>query len=135
MIPEFILENLKKHNVEYESWDHPAVKSSEEASALRDTPLSQGVKSMILYSKKQDKGIAVFVPGDRKIDLPKLREITKIKGMKLASYDRAFQLSGLKVGGISPLGFKTKLDVYIDKHVLENEFIFCSATSEMTEIA
>jgi len=130
MMPEFIKQNLEAHGIEYESWDHETVKTSEQASALRDTPLSQGVKSMILYSKKQDKGIAAFVTGDRKIDLAKLREITGLKDLKLASYDRAYQLSGLKVGGISPLGFKTKLDIYIDKHVLDNETIFCSASSE-----
>lgn len=130
MIPDFILQNLKKHNISFETWEHEPVKTSEEASALRNVPLSQGVKAMILYSHKADKGIAVFVTGDRKIDLPKLRNITGIKDLKLANPDRAFQLSGLKVGGISPLGFRTELKVYIDQNVFNNEFIYCSATSE-----
>jgi Cys-tRNA(Pro)/Cys-tRNA(Cys) deacylase len=70
----------------------------------------------------------VMIPGDRELDLKKLAKAVGAKKLKMASHQQAEQMTGLQVGGISPLVLVNKgFDIYLDEAARRHDAIFVSA--------
>ena len=119
---EAIKNFLNSNKVNYKLFEHKQVKTSEEAASVRNVPLSQGMKSLILIAK--EKGFVLcLVPGNRKIELKALRKILDAKDIRLADHEDVLRITGCEIGSVHPFGnlFKEKLEIYIDKNVLDNK--------------
>jgi len=115
---------LKENNISYEELNHVPVSTSLEASKTRSlsSPKS-GVKAMIVKDNYNNYFL-VLVPGDKKIDFKKIAILENVNRIYLASSEEVEKVSGVNIGRVSPIGLKTKLKVYFDKDILENEFIY-----------
>lgn len=121
---EAIKNFLDSNLVKYKLFEHKKVKTSEEAALVRNVPLSQGMKSLILFTK--EKGFVLcLVPGNRKIKLGFLKKILNAKDVRLAYHDDVLRITGCEIGSVHPFGnlYKEKLEVYMDKTVLNNKLI------------
>lgn len=68
-----------------------------------------------------------IVPVDRRLDLKALARAVGAKRVSLTDPPTAERSSGYVVGGISPLGQRTKLRTVVDSSALAHETVFVSA--------
>lgn len=83
------------------------------------------IKSIVI---KGDKNYYLcLIGGDKEISLKKAANCLQEKKISLASIEDAERVSGYKVGGISPFGFKKQIQIIIDKNLLQFEKIAINA--------
>ena len=123
-----IKELLKKENVDYKLIKHKRVHTAEESSKVRGIPLSQGVKSLILVTHEK-KFVLCLVTGNREVRLKDLKAILNTKDIRLADSEDVLRITGCEVGSVHPFWdlYNEKIEILMDKHVLDNETIDCSA--------
>src|SRR5262245_42810356 len=81
---------------------HEPVFTSEQAAAVRGTPLGSGAKALVV--KAGDTFRLLVLPADRKLDSKKARAALGVRDIRFASADEVLQLTGLKPGSIPPFG-------------------------------
>jgi nondiscriminating aspartyl-tRNA synthetase len=130
-----IIKRLETQKIEYKLMEHEAVTTSEEASKIRNSKLSEGVKALILRGKTTQNNIMVCIPADQKLDFDLLE---KLQGEKFA-FEKPEEIKksyGIEVGGIPPFGNLLGLTTYFSKAVLsEKRAIFnCGLRTKSIEM-
>lgn len=126
----------------YEYFEHEPVRTSEEASKIRDGKYSitQGAKALIVKYKvsgnSEPKFAMIVVPGDKKFDKKKTLAVLGAKDISFATEEQVTELTeGVQVGGVPPFGNIFNLNVYCDESVLENDKIIFNAGDRKVSIA
>tara|TARA_B100001250_G_scaffold326018_1_gene289922 strand:- start:555 stop:1037 length:483 start_codon:yes stop_codon:yes gene_type:complete len=83
------------------------------------------VKSLLFRTKKSF--VLCLVSGDKKCSLNKLKKILDEKDVSMANADQVKEITGYTIGGVSPIGHLTKVDILIDKNLDRFEYIFAAA--------
>ncbi len=117
---ERVEELLVRNGVEYSVLRHEPVYTSEEAAAIRGTPLSSGAKALII---KADRFVMLILPADRKLDNKKARAGLGSRSLRFASREEVDQMTGLQPGSIPPFGSLFDLPTYCDPALAENPAI------------
>jgi prolyl-tRNA editing enzyme YbaK/EbsC (Cys-tRNA(Pro) deacylase) len=114
---------LDSNSIPYEKFQHEPVLSSKDASRVRNVPLFEGVKALIVEFRRKEKPFVVcaVVRADKKLDLKKLKSILKSDEARLAPLDRIESLTGCALGGVPPLGHTPKIPVLVDKSLFSDE--------------
>jgi Ala-tRNA(Pro) deacylase len=112
---------LHRQAVEFTVLRHEPVFTSEQAAAVRGTPLSSGAKALVL--KAGDGFVLAVLPADRKLDSKKARDALGVKGLRFASKEEVMQLTGLEPGSIPPFGSLFGLRTYCEPALAENPSI------------
>ena len=115
-----IIRRLTKNGITFKRVEHMEVSTSEESAKVRGTDLSEGVKAIILRSRKTGKNIMVCVPADLKVDLKIIESLEKDK-FEFESKEVIKDRYDLEVGSIPPFGNLLGLKVYFDKRILEKD--------------
>jgi Cys-tRNA(Pro)/Cys-tRNA(Cys) deacylase len=108
---------LDAHKIPYTAHELPAEKlGALEAARYLNVPPQQVFKTIVVTREGKGKPILAVVPGPREVDLKALAKAVNEKKLRLPSEREAEQITGLQVGGISPLalinkGFQVMLDV------------------------
>ncbi len=63
------------------------------------------------------------LPGDKKIDLEKMRMILGTKRLSFATPDEVLKVTGCVIGSVPPFGNLFGILVYIDRHLVRNEYL------------
>lgn len=108
-IKKLLLEN----NVNFKEFEHPPVRTSEDAAKIRGTDISHGAKALIFEADK--KPIIIVVPGDRKVDTKKFKILYSIKDLRMLTPQEILDQFGLEVGSIPPWGNVLGIPTYFDK--------------------
>ncbi len=119
---QFLIE--KKINFEIRQYQFDEKGAVYAASSL-NWPLSAMIKSIVIKGEKNY--YLALMGGDREISLKKAAEILKEKKVNLATIEEAERISGYKVGGISPFGFKKQLKIVMDKNLMQFEKVAINA--------
>ncbi len=122
---EEILDLLKEHKLEHQVLEHEAVLTSEDAARVRNTPLSEGAKALVMYA--DEKPIMVVVPADKKADTNALKKTYNIKDLRMATREEAETGTRTKIGAIPPFGDLFGMTLYVDKTLGNNEKIVFNA--------
>ena len=85
---------LQQHGVEFDVMRHEPVYTSEEAAAIRGTPLASGAKALIC--KGDDKFVMFVMPADLKLASKSVRRLFGWRKLRFASRDEVFHLTGLE---------------------------------------
>ena len=131
---------LEKNHIQYEFLEHEPVRTSLEAAQVRPDKytLSQGAKALIVRIKENGghKYFAMFViPGDRKFNYPKTKELFQAKDIRFATELEVCELThAIKLGGLPPFGNLFGLKVFMDKKVLDNEQMIFNAGDKRVSI-
>ena len=71
-----------------------------------------------LMARAGDQVVCVLAPSDREVNLKKLASATGAKSAAMLGAAEAERITGYHVGGISPLGQKKRVPVFIERSVL-----------------
>ncbi|GAB4569934.1 MAG: Cys-tRNA(Pro) deacylase [Anaerolineae bacterium] len=119
---------LEQHGVPYEVFEfsediHSAVGVAEAVGVAPDT-----VYKTLVTLKPDGKPVLVLAPGPATLDLKALAAALGEKKMSMAPHAEAEKLTGLKVGGISPLALVQKRwPIVLDSSAEAHEAILLSA--------
>lgn len=127
-----IIEELEKSVISFEPYEHAAVKTSEEAAAIRNTPLSEGAKALVLYADK--KPIVVSVPGDRKLDTKEFRKQFGVKDLRMATPEEVKLVTAVEIGAVPPFGHIFNVPYYMDVLFRDGEYVSFNAGSRTKSI-
>ena len=83
------------------------------------------VKSLLF--KAENKFILCLVAGDKKGSLNKIKKITNIKDVSMASADEVKEITGYTIGGVSPIGHLKKINIYIDNSLERFDCLYAAA--------
>lgn len=102
------------------------VTSFEQAARERGQRESQVVRS-ILFQIRPEEFVMVLVAGPAQVDWKKLRQLVGRSRVRMATEDEVLEITGYRVGTVSPFGMKNQVKVMIDKSVLAEEEISIGA--------
>ncbi len=118
---EQIEELLSRHQAVFTVLRHQPVFTSEEAAAVRGTPLCSGAKALVV--KAGGRFLLLVIPADRKLDGKKARGALGVKSLRFASPEEVRQLTGLTPGAIPPFGSLFGLPTHCDPSLADNDTI------------
>lgn len=78
----------------------------------------QVIKTLVM-ADNQGRALIVLMHGDREVSTKALARILGVKSVTPVSPAQALKLTGYQVGGISPLGTRTSLPVYVEQGILD----------------
>ncbi len=131
---------LEGKKVSYEAVSYDASERDAEKIALQlDVPPEQVFKTLVVAApqdgRSSRKPLLVVIPANRQLDLKKLAKLNKVKKLKMATHQQAEKMTGLQVGGISPLALINKgFTIYLDELALEQAQVFVSAGERGSQI-
>lgn len=123
---------LEQNGVAYEVIEFDdTVHSAQGVADFIGVPSHHVYKTLVVMPDERGtrvRPLLVLTSGDRQLDLKKTARAVGLKKVRMATHQEAEKLTGLKVGGISPLALTGKnWQVYIDQTVLDLEWILLSA--------
>src|SRR5512143_2094985 len=112
---------LEKLNIPHQIFRHETpVTSFEQAAADRNQRPEQIVRS-ILFQIRPEEFLMVLMAGRDQIDWRKLRQMLKRSRVRMATEEEVLDVTGYRVGTVSPFGLKNPVKILIDKSVLNEE--------------
>ena len=107
---------LDAHKIPYSTFFYAETfHSADEVAALLGVDASRVFKTLVVLADG-GRRLLVMAPGDRELDLRLLAKSVGAKSAHMALQREAERLTGLKVGGISPLALLDKrFEVYLDE--------------------
>lgn len=133
-----ILTLLTTKNCWHETFQHEAVRTSEEAARTRPGyTLHQGAKAMIVRIKiPQPKFVMLVLPADLRFDNTKVKSFLGAKDLRFASEEEIAELTGgVQPGAVPPFGNFFGLEVVADPGLFENEKIVFNAGDRCFSVA
>jgi Cys-tRNA(Pro) deacylase len=98
------------------------VTSFEEAALARNQRPEQIVRS-ILFQVRPGEFVMVLMAGRDQVDWRKLRQLVKRSRVRMATEDEVLEVTGYRIGTVSPFGVKNQVRVLLDASVLREEEI------------
>ncbi len=135
---------LDTKHIHYTCYEHAAVRTSEEAAAIRpEYTIDQGAKALIVRIKR--KGVAtaaakqyvqLVLPGSATFTPKVVRASLGAKDIRFATETEVAELTGgVEPGGVPPFGNLFNLPVYVDPTLLHNDIIIFNAGDRCYSIA
>lgn len=113
---------LKKLNIRYESIQHAAVFTMEEAErACNHTP-QEGVKTLLVKSDGGELSLAVL-RGDHRLDFQKAKDLIKARKVRMAD-SQDLEKIGVSEGALTPFGYQVPLQVLLDNSISETQYSY-----------
>jgi Ala-tRNA(Pro) deacylase len=138
-IVKMIIDLLETGGFWFETFEHEAVRTSEQAALTRPGyTLHQGAKALLIksYEASGDRFVMMVTPADLKMDSRKAENALNAKKLRFASETEVGELtSGVLPGGVPPFGNVFNLPVYADPSLFENEKIVFNAGDRGFSIA
>ena len=98
------------------------VLSLEQAAEERNQRPEQIVRS-ILFQIRPGEFVMVLVAGPEQVDWRKLRQLVGRSRVRMATEEEVLEITGYRVGTVSPFGLKNQVRVLLDSSVLKEEEI------------
>jgi Cys-tRNA(Pro) deacylase len=112
---------LEKLNIPHQVFRHERpLTSFEQAAAERNQRPQQIVRS-ILFQIRPEEFVMVLVAGREQVDWRKLRQLVGRSRIRMATEEEVLEVTGFRIGTVSPFGVKNPVRVLIDESVLREE--------------
>jgi Ala-tRNA(Pro) deacylase len=118
-----VKEFLDSHQTKYVAINHSPAYTAQEIAASAHIPGNQLAKTLVV---KIDGRLAMAVlPGPRKLDRERLKQVSGAKDVELASeLEFKDRFPECEVGAMPPFGNLYGMDVYVDKNLETDEIAF-----------
>ena len=114
---------LEKLNIPHQVFKHEKpVTSFEQAASDRNQRPEQIVRS-ILFQVRSDEFVMVLMAGREQVDWRSLRKLVGRSRVRMATEDEVLEVTGYRVGTVSPFGMRHQVRILIDASVLQEEEI------------
>ena len=100
-------------------------RTAQDAATALGCSVGAIVKSLLF--KTENTFLLCLVSGNKKTSLNKLKKTLKIKDISMASADDVKNITGFTIGGVSPVGHITKLQIYIDNSLERFNYLYAAA--------
>lgn len=110
---------LEQAGVAFHLLRHAPVFTSEQAAAVRGTPLEEGAKALVCRADGQPA--LLVVPAHMRVGSRLFRRAFKVKDLRLVSGEEVQRLTGVPIGAVPPFGEILGLPTYLDERLLERE--------------
>jgi Cys-tRNA(Pro) deacylase len=110
-----------------------SVTSFEQAASERGQRPAQVVRSL-LFQIRTDEFLMVLVAGPDQVDWRKLRQLVGRSRIRMATEDEVLEVTGYRVGTVSPFGMARPVKVMIDASVLKEKEISIGSGVRSTAI-
>jgi len=98
------------------------VTSFEQAASDRKQRPEQIVRS-ILFQVRPGEFVMVLMAGRDQVDWKKLRQLVKRSRVRMATKDEVLEVTGYRIGTVSPFGVRRQIQVLLDASVLREDEI------------
>ena len=102
-----------------------SAKTALEAANSLNCEVGAIVKSLLI--KVESSFLLCLVAGDKRCSLNKLKKICEKKNIRMASPDEVKIQTGYTIGGVSPVGHKNEIQIFIDNSLERFANIFAAA--------
>jgi Cys-tRNA(Pro)/Cys-tRNA(Cys) deacylase len=113
-----------EHRLHRYRYEAGAGAAEQAAEALGVEP-ERMFKSLVARAGEAD--VFALVPAGHELSLKRLAAAAGVRSAKMAEPRDAERLTGYQVGGISPLGSKRALAVYLDRSALDHQHVCLNA--------
>jgi Cys-tRNA(Pro)/Cys-tRNA(Cys) deacylase len=114
---------LETLNIPHRVFRHEmSVASLEQAASERNQRPEQVVRS-ILFQVRPEEFVMVLAAGPKQVDWRKLRHLVKRSRVRMATEEEVLNVTGYRIGTVSPFGLRNPVRVMIDESVLREEEI------------
>ena len=119
-------EALKKFKSEIKviELEQTARTANDAANSLK-TEVGSIVKSLLF--RNEGNFFLCLVSGDKRCSLNKLKKIFNSKDLSMASPDEVKDQTGYTIGGVSPVGHKNKLEIFVDESLNRFKNLYAAA--------
>jgi Cys-tRNA(Pro)/Cys-tRNA(Cys) deacylase len=120
---------LEQKKVPFEAISYPPEEhDAEKLALLFGVPAAQVFKTLVVVREGNKKPLLVLTPADRQLDLKKVARALGEKKVQMALHSEAERLTGLQVGGISPLALLNRgFVICADATIRAQEAVWVSA--------
>ena len=119
-------EALKKFNSEIKVIElGQTARTANDAANSLNTEVGSIVKSLLF--RNEENFFLCLVSGDKRCSLNKLKKIFNSKDLSMASPDEVKDQTGYTIGGVSPVGHKNKLEIFVDESLNRFKNLYAAA--------
>ena len=119
-------EALKKFNSEIKVIElEQTARTANDAAISLNTEVGSIVKSLLF--RNEGNFFLCLVSGDKRCSLNKLKKIFNSKDLSMASPDEVKDQTGYTIGGVSPVGHKNKLEIFVDESLNRFKNLYAAA--------
>lgn len=112
---------LEQLNIPHQVFVHEKpVLSFEQAASDRNQRPEQIVRS-ILFQIRPEEYLMVLMGGRDQVDWRKLRQRVKRSRVRMATEEEVLEVTGYRIGTVSPFSLKTPVKVLIDESVIRED--------------
>tara|TARA_B100001094_G_scaffold285649_1_gene299935 strand:+ start:813 stop:1292 length:480 start_codon:yes stop_codon:yes gene_type:complete len=102
-----------------------SARTAHEAASSLGCEVGAIVKSLLL--RANNIFILCLVAGDKKASLNKIKKTLDIKDVSMAKAEDVKNITGYTIGGVSPIGHKNKIDIFIDNSLERFNCLYAAA--------
>jgi len=129
---EEVKQFIRENSIQAEIIEHKqSGLTSEAAAEATGIPIENIIKTLLFIDKKK-RPIIVICLGNVRVDLKKVSKISGLKKLRFARPDELKELLGTEPGGTPPICLPEEIPKFIDRIVMEKEFVAGSAGTEFT---
>lgn len=119
------LRQLERAGLPYTVHEYKFQEKGGTTRAARELGVEERIVIKTLVMEDEEKKAFVFLMhGDGEVSTRNLARMLGVKSISPCTAERARRLTGYEVGGISPLGMRKELPVYMEKTILHESHIF-----------
>ena len=119
-------EALKKFKSEIKVIElEQTARTANDAANSLNTEVGSIVKSLLF--RNEGNFFLCLVSGDKRCSLNKLKKIFNSKDLSMASPDEVKDQTGYTIGGVSPVGHKNKLEIFVDESLNRFKNLYAAA--------
>ena len=116
------IEYLKSKNIEFRTIHLDEIPiSAQDVERIYGCPLNQVLKTLVFVSENEP--ILVVLPGDKRVDMSKLKQVTNQNNIQIAKPNEVEEITGYTIGGITPFGIKKSIKKIIDESVFKKQTV------------
>lgn len=116
-----IVKFLADNKVPFDLITHEPVYTSEQAAKVRGMSAEMGAKALLL--KTSDEFIMAVLPGSKRLNSKKLKEILKVKALRFATPQEVEEIMHCQIGSCYPFGNLINIKTIVDPSLGNNEII------------
>ena len=102
-----------------------SARTAQEAASSLGCEVGAIVKSLLFKTEKDF--VLCLVAGDKKASLNKIKKFLRLNNVSMASAEDVKIITGYTIGGVSPIGHISKIDIYIDNSLKRFNSLFAAA--------
>jgi Ala-tRNA(Pro) deacylase len=128
MVALTVQEFLRRGNVAYTVFQHPAAFTAQEEAAVTHVPGRNWAKPVVCFADGEP--VQAVVPADREVDLDRLADVARAHEVRLADESELRWLyPDCELGAMPPFGPLYKQTVYVDEALTyDDEIVFNAGT-------